>query len=53
MSPLSAHCGSQSENSGANLGNLNFSPTEVIQYPKKTYLAVIDVLDQMVTPAGV
>ena len=32
----SAHCGPQNENLGANLKNLNFSPTEVIQYPKKT-----------------
>ena len=53
MCPISAHCGPQTENLGANLRDLNFSLTEVIQYPKKRYLAVIDVPDQMVTPAGV
>ena len=54
MSPISAHCGPQNENLGANLRNLNFSPTEVIQYPQKNrYLALIDVPDQMGTPAGV
>ena len=52
MCPISAHCGPQTENLGANLRDLNFSLTEVIQYPKKRYLSVIDVPDQMVTPAG-
>ena len=52
-STLSAHCGPQNENLGANLRIWIFRPQRLFSILKKRYLAVIDVPDQMVTPAGV
>ena len=51
-STLSAHCGPQNKNLGVNI-KIWFFAQRLFNILKKLYLAVIDVPNQMVTPAGV